>query len=522
MKDYIKTKFLSHYFLTCVAIPEEVDRGNVFFTLAKMYAIDEAESLFAACECKTVKEINSVAAYNMHERMKKIPSLKRDLDKLSTDTQLAVTVKGQTLLTVEELKLKSPNRLTSNEIIAHLAECANEGVIAAMVVYGFALYEGQGVPKNKAGGLRYLQKAVRWNSTEAAIMCMFYDSKNAKKYTDVLASSAICPFTEDMRLLSKPFGVNPEKDKIAALLEKAFARGLAKREKYEHPLARILYCTGLSYADKQNVILSCNREYINAVTNFPLNLPSIPPRTFSLTMPIGRSEECSKVAKAFNSIHLASDEKYRPILLSAKEEFVADAYISSIKSAFKDFNIVLVDVARIESGLFENGAQNLVVKGLNEKKPNIVLFRIYGEVTNDKIKVVEIFLSAAERKAFKVAIGLTLDLSNILTVAICDKQNAEHFKRKCRVIELETVSAEERKSVLLSAIDDYSQRLGIEITMDDGICDKFGSVNIDNIINAIDTVCLSLTDDESQVTYEKVQSCISSMSRPTLGFRGGL
>lgn len=522
MKNYIKTQFLSHYFLTCVTLPETVDRSAVFFTLAKMYGIDEADYLFSVCECRAVRDIDSVAAYNLYERMKKIPSLRQDLDKLSTDTQLAIAVKGQTLLTAYELNLKTPNKLTSNEIIAHIAECANEGLIAAMVVYGFDLYEGQGVPQNKTSGLRYLQKAVRWNSTEAAVMCMTYDSENAKRYADVLMSSSICPFTEAVQLLAKPFGVVPEKDNIALLLEKVFARGLAKREKYEHSIVRILYCTGLSYTAKQSIILSCNREYINAVTTFPLNLPEIPSQDCSLTIPMGRKEECSKVVQALKSAHLASDEKYRPLLLSAEEEFVADAYIESFRSAFKDFNLVLVDVARIETGLFEYGAQNTAVKGLNEKKPNIVLFRIYGEITSGKVKVVESFLSAAERKNFNVATGVTLDLSNVLPVVISDRQNAELFKRKCRVIELTAISAEERKFILQSAVGEYSHKLGIEISVDDGIWDKLNNVSMDNLINAIDTICLSLTDDDCRVTYEKVQNYLCSMSRPTLGFRGGL
>lgn len=522
MKNYIKTKFLSHYFLTYVTLPEEVDKGAIFFALAKMYGIDSAEDLFSVCESKTVTDIDSVASYHMHERMKKIPSLKRDMDTLSADAGLAVTVKGQALLTADELKLKVPNKLTSSEIISHIAGCANEGMIAAMVVYGFALYEGIGVPQNRAGGLKYLQKAVRWNSTEAAVMCMTYDSKNAKRYADVLISSSVCPFTEAVKLLSEPFGVLPEKNDFAVLLEKAFARGLVKREKYEYSIARILYCTGLSYADKQNTLLSCNREYINTVSNLPLNLPCLRSADCSLSLPMKRSEECGKVVKALGSIRLVSDENYRPLLLRAKEEFVADAYIQSVRSAFKDFNIILVDVARIGNGLFENGSQNIAVTGLSEKKPNIVLFRIYGEITAEKAKVVEAFLSAAERKTFKVAIGLSLDLSNVLPVVICDRQNAERFHRKCRVIELSDINAEERKAIVLSAVGEYSRKLGIEIAVDDGIWDKFGNESIDDLIDAVDTVCLSLTDGERQITYEQIQSCIHSMSKPMLGFRGGL
>lgn len=522
MKNYIKTKFLSHYFLTCVTLPETIDRRAVFFTLAKMYGIDEAEDLFSTCECKAVRNIDSVATYHMHERMKKIPSLREYLDKLSEDTQLAIAIKGQALVTADELKLKTPNILTANDIITHLAERANEGVLVAMVVFGFALCEGQGVPQNRAGGLRYLQRAVRWNSTEAAIMCMTYDSKNAKRYADILMSSSICPFTEAVRLFAKPFGVIPEKDDIAILLEKAFARGLAKRDKYEHSIARILYCAGLSFADKQDTILSCNREYINAVTNFPLNLPDIPSRDCVLAMPMERKEECNKVAKALKSAHLASDERYRPLLLSAKEEYVADAYIESFRSAFNDSNIIEVDVARIENGFFENGAQNVVVKDLSEKMPNIVIFRIYGMISPDKEKVVESLLSASERKSFKVTTGLVLDLSNILPIVICDRQNEEFFKRMCRVIELAPINANERRSILSSHISEHSHSLGIEISIEDGIWDKLGNVSIDTLINAIDTICLSFMDDDCQVTYEKVQNCLSSMSSPTLGFRGAL
>ncbi len=522
MKNYIKTKFLSHYFLTCVALPETIDKSAVFFTLAKMYGIDDAESLFSTCECKAVRNIDSIAMYYMHERMKKIPSLWEELDKLSEDTRLAITIKGQALLTADELKLKMPNKLTPSEIVSHLAERANEGILEAMVVYGFALCEGQGVPQNKAGGLSYLQKAVRWNSIEAAIMCMTYDSKNAKRYADVLMSSSICPFTDAVQLFAKIFGVIPEKNDIAVLLEKAFARGLAKREKYEHSIARILYCTGLSYADKQDTILSCNREYINAVSNFPLNLPNVPSKDCALAVPMNRREECSKVAKALKSARLASDERYRPLLLSAKEEFVADAYVESFKSAFKDFNIVDVDVAKIENGFFENGAQNVVVKDLSEKTPNIVIFRIYGMISPDKEKVVESFLSAADRKTFKVTTGLVLDLSNILPVVICDRQNAELFKRMCRAIELAPINAEERRSILSSYISEHSQNLGIEISIDDGMWDKLDNVSMDNLISAIDTICLSFMDDDCQVTYEKVQNCLSSMSSPMLGFRGAL
>lgn len=522
MKNYIKTKFLTHYFLTCVTLPETVNKRDVFFTLAKMYGIDDTESLFSVCESDIVKGIDSVAEYYMHARMKKIPALKQEMDKLSEDTQLAITIKGQALMTVDELKLRVPNKLTSTEIISHIVECANEGIIVAMFIYGFALCEGQGVPQNKESGLRYLQKAVRWNSTEAAIMCMTYDSENAKRYADVLMSLAICPFVEAVEQLAKPFGVTPEKDSIATLLEKAFSRGIAKREKYDHSIARVLYCTGLNYADKQSTILSNDRDYLNTVANFPLNLPSITSRDCTPATLMGRVEERGKIARALRSIQKASEEKYRPLLLRTDEEFLADSYIESFEKSFKDFNIVIVDVAMIEDEFFENGAHNIVIKELSEKKLNLVLFRIYGEITVDKAKVVNIFLSAEDRKEFLVAIGLTLDLSNILPIVVCDAQNAERFKRKCRVIELANISAEERKEILLSAVGEHSTSLGIEISVDDDIWSSLGNENLDTLIGAIDTVCMSLTEEDSKVTFEKMQKYICSMSRPSLGFRGEL
>ncbi len=527
MNDLLKDRMVSCYFLTDAVLPHGADRRQVFARLASAYGIPEEEELFAECNRAEIAGINTVGDYYMYERVKALRSVNDA--RLNTDCELdnLIAIKGQALIYAHDLQIKPTYGAAETEIVSRLSDAANAGVVAAMLVYGFILCEGIYAPRNRERGLDCLRKAARWNSTDGAIACLYYDPDNAQKYVDTLYTAlSHTPYALVAVKVGERYNVTPKNDKLAKLLEEAFARGIVKRERYDHQLARVIYADSLNYADKQQVALSASRELVAAVSGLPLNVKRWQPSAVRLSaLPFRRTAERKAIEMALNSAYLSSAAKYRPICICGGERYVLGAYAEAIRQTLSDCNVVTLEVANLPQSALDQVRDNVILSALKASRHNAVVFEMFGEVSERKIEAVRNFLKAGVRGSFKLEnIGITLDLSGVFPVCIADKHNAELLKSDCNVLSLAPLTAEEKRTAVTAAIEENKRVFKMKsVKIEPSAAEKLALAEADVAVEVLDKVFQDMHGEKSRsITCKQVERYINEIgaSARVLGFGG--
>lgn len=521
--EYLESKFLTEYFTVGALLPDCIDRERVFNAMAEAYKIENPQNLYSLCDCGRVKSVKTVNDFFLDNRIKDYhAAIGRET---AEDKDGAVIAsKGQALITLQNQNLKSEDTVTDSEVISKLSAAANDGLITAMIVCGFLMNEGIVLPQNKEGGLKYLTKAAEWNSFDALVMCMHYDSLNAAYYggilKETLADTPYCAYAD--RLIKDCETV--KSDPAVRLLERAFSRGIAKREKYDQVISRILQSKGLSFKDKQKIILSANSSYHTAVSQLPLNLREWDRRNAALNLCLDRQAESGKVSRLLSNAHLVSSPKYRPTCICCEDEYLTDEYEAAIRQALSGCNVIRIDVADLPDAAFENAARNPVLRSVRESKPNAVIFVLRGEISSFKMMAVEEFLYARERASYKIGDGVTLDLSNLLPIIICDNKTASVFKPNCNVVYIAPLSKDEKRVIISGEINEDKGVFGIDnVSFEGAAIEKLADVKIEKALEVIDRIFQTVAfEGENLVTVSMVQECVGTLAgkENNLGFGG--
>lgn len=514
MNEFLKNKLLYTYFTADATLPKACDREKTFFALCGLFGETDGQNLYARCSSDRVGEIDTANKYFLHLRLKTLyPE-----NYTNAGEEEIISVKGSALVEVKELKLNVPFG-NETEDISHLLIGANTGVIPAVLIYGFMLCEGLGVAPNPVCGLKYLKKAAAWNCAEANIMCLKYDGANAKEYLDRLYTVlALSPYSDTAESLAINYGVKPQTECRAELLQKLFARGLAKRGQYDFRTARMLYCEGLGISSKRKMLYSGHKDLIAAVSGLPLNLKKSTDAKYSISLPFKREREAAAIEHTVNGAEHIYDDGYRPLCISCDENYVLDAYRKAIKNSVRGANVVDIDVDAAQH--LEADKNNTVITALKDKSFNILLLRFVGEIHPAKIAAACAFLKSAQRRYYKLDLGVTLNLQSVLPICFCDGQNAEALKKYCTLLNVPPLSAEERRVVFNGLLKD-SRLSGGKASIEREAMEKLCSLNTDKAAEALEKA-LRLRG-KGKITLKNIEEFIEdSRGKRVLGFGGGI
>ena len=125
----------------------------------------------------------------------------------------------------------------------------------------------------------------------------------------------------------------------------------------------------------------------------------------------------------------------------------------------KPQHVVTIDVGELSDEDLQQNADNIFVANCKNNAHNVYLFVLQGNVSSDKINAVKFFLKSNKRAKFKLnKPSVTLDLSPIVPLCFCDKQNANKLSGFVNTQMVATLSVEERKRILKQRIQDVNRR----------------------------------------------------------------
>lgn len=518
MNDFLKNAMLNLYFTADALIPG-CGGKELFSALADMFAVENAEELYALCASREVCDMDSAKKFCIRSRVNALHFGEPDWLAVP-ETEDIIAVKGKALISISDLKLALPYAADSEKILG-ISSAANRGIVPAMTAYGVALYEGLGLEKSREEGLGYLRRAAKWNCVEAAVACLRYDGQNAQSYIDKIYSVLKhTPYLSAAETLAMRFGVQPAEDLTVSLLEKSFERGIASREQYNFKLSRVINCAGLNIADKRKIIFSESKDYLSAVSSLPLNVTPFGVREISVeTSFCNRLKEKKDIDVALSNACLASEWFYRPLCISCDENYLLNDYYRAIKNSLKDCNVIKFDVA----GGMLDGRSSAFIAALKENKPNAVIFELKGVIGENSLHTVIEFLKGDRRKNYKVDQGVSLDLSGVLPVCIADGRNAAVLGKYCTVVKAAPLSKTEKKTVIVKEADGNGKVFGFDgVSLERSVTEKLAESDIDTAIDALNRTFQTLPRGKvAKVTLERVEKFLNKRAGVhPLGFGG--
>ncbi len=459
--------FLQNYFLfENIAGKMIVNTRLLFDKLFTVFLVSETDRavLFDLTQCNKVRDIATYGNYAQFCRMQKYAELSEIESDVVSEMQDLISIKGNALRRAKQFGFED-NVATETAACKFLTESANGGAVTSLNLLGFLHCEGIFVEKNLHLGIKNLDRTAKWNNVEGILLSLYYSENDRKINLDRLYTVTRGTPFEDVYVkavkrydMSYKAHVLPE----AQILKKAFGAGILKPELYMAQYARFIYSEILGLKDKERALFSGHKEAISETADLPLRLTcgeiAFDASAFQV-LPLTRDEEQERIFRIVCNSDLRKDPAYRPLCLCCDSDYLLNLYLSAMGKAFSSAHVERIDVADLEDYNFEPTGNNLFVRSCNEKKQNVYFLCFKGYIKDPIMNAVKNFLQSDKRKKFRLQHpAAMIDLSAVLPVCFCDRQNARALRAYCDVVTLLPVSKAEKPNVIAYITHTKSER----------------------------------------------------------------
>ncbi|MBR4770014.1 MAG: hypothetical protein IK090_03690 [Clostridia bacterium] len=496
MFDRLTETFLTEFFLFDAVLGENYERRRLFSVLGDFFCIppEMLDGLFEMTEREVVRDVTSADAYNRFRRVVQYNRLVGNEPCCDATENLLITMKGSAIQTAERYELIADRRPTGTLIAGTLTECAQTGNVSALRILGTLQCEGILTEKDVSLGMKNLTKAMRWGDITATLAVLGYSEKDRPETVKILnASVGDTPFKFFLPLAEKKYGVsaNGEANEEVLLLRRAIAAKRLKRDVYDPMYARLLFSDLICRKEKERIVFSESREPASETCDLPLYLPAgdIPiDDTAFQNMAIQRDAEREKILQVLRNEDLRTCDSFRPLCLCSESDVVLDLYESALCDALKAANIERIEVGELKEMDVEATKNNVFVRGLSEQKPNVYLLVFKGDVSDAAANYVKMVLRSDERRKYRLkSPGVTMNLSSVLPVCICDKKNAKKIREYVDIVSLAPVKDEEKEAIIRTIVQQKKAAYSIkEITLTDDAAQRLCALPVESAENVLD------------------------------------
>lgn len=452
MINAIEELFLSEYFLMQTVLGKILtDSKELFFVLGKIFLLPDTKIylLYRLSEREDVKSIKTENDFKRHMRIKQYLQMSGSNNLCTEEVEHIKNIKGNAILSATQLKLKSGSEATQNIIYATVSNAANQGVVPALRIMGLLQCEDIVIEKNFKIGISNLSKSADWNDITSVLALLKY-CKDTREYNMARLYMLIenTPFAPIYNEAVKEYQVySNDEIKEVKLLEKAFNYSVLKREVYDPKYAKIIYSEILKYEEKDRLIISESKESVSMLADLPLNLPkcALHEIDFSVLQQVHlvRDDEQQKILKNLKNTDLVGQDIYQPLCLCSDSNYILNIYTEAI-SKIPNINVANINVSDLTEYDLEPTPNNILIRNINESKSNCFILDFRGNIRLELVEYVINFLKAANRAKLHLnKPNVTIDLSNLLTICVCDERNIDYFSHCCEVVRLKEVSNEE-------------------------------------------------------------------------------
>lgn len=506
MKDF-KQLFLKEYF-TLTAIAKDAmspsQRKNAFCTLAKAFLLSDKQTtqLWNLAEAESVSKISTESDYRRYCRINQYLEDIMNADFGDDKEEKIIAIKGGAINEAVKSELLSAEDEIAENVFRNIVYKAGEGNITAMRMLAVMQLLGVFVERDVQSGLKNLAKVAKWNDIPAALLHMYYCREDRQEYCDRLLTVLKMRYLSSLtKIIDRDYAVcakNFNSDKIATLVEKAFNASVLTRDEYSSAVARIIFSEILSYADKETIVFAIDaKQPRTSICDLPLKLKADMPYELNESafdgMIFKRAQEQERIWREAQNFDLRRLANYSPMCLCADSGVLLRAYVQSIKNLAPQAHVEVIEVKELTAANIDGNVNNVFVKSCSEDKFNIYVLSIRGAVEQAALDSTLNFLKSAKRRCFKLNHpSAQIDLSSILPICVCDKANVETLRKFCNVIELASVSDEEKKAIVDSTLARKAELYGIDgIAIDDDIRKAVERLSADNIEKALDKAILA-------------------------------
>lgn len=523
----LEERFLTSHFeheLLIGCFISDNEMADLFNALADIYLIDEKkrEELRALCNEGQVRNIQSELDYNMYKRLAYFNRINGK--SVDSGTEYIIDVKGRAINCLKESGYNPVLDATKPATVTFLTNTSQCGTVLSMRILGTLQLLGIFTPKNERAGLKLIRKASRWNDPDAMLTLLFHDKETRAQSISMLYSvSDGTPFEPLFEAARVRYGFeNVEKHFETDLIEEAIGLGLAKAQVYSPQIARITYSEILDDVNKKKLVLN-NPNLVGEINNLPIGLKKMklePSRASGNTV-LEREEEMAGVLQSIMYASQASSALCPCIV--ANDDFVAGDYIRAIKNEFSEANIVEINASSLYSSDFSSDRNHVLVRSLAENKKNIVLIVMRGKPELQMVELLAKFMRADARREFRLAQpSISMDLSDVLPICICDSQVSKMVKHLCDCTEVNGIERDEAMKAIDRIIEQRAAEYALEdVELEDSarnaLIDRLSSFqDTANLLDKLLYACKSKQSD-GKITLARVEKLIESKIR-RMGF----
>ncbi len=375
-----------------------------------------------------VKEITSLNDYNRSCRISKF--LKANGEELDKDLEEVINLKGQALSNAKSLNFKVDTSMSSITSFNQIFDNAYKGVIDAKIVLGILQCEGIYCNQNLKGGLKNLKEASSWNNIFATLLLLKYDDSNTQNLINILYTlthDTPYEFLYNKAGIKYNLSYTHEVEEVKLLL-KSFASRNIHKDIYNVQIAKIIHSSCLLTKDKEKILFSSSDDFLAKNIELPLSLKK---KEYDYDLSFVTIENFKNV------LHRIVKKDYNmPLCININSNYSLSVYKKFINKAFSQTNIKYIDVSSLLDEELANNGSNYFVRSCDEKKHNLYVLELKGEIHPLILKKVTTLLK--NRFYFMLTKpNIELNLSAIDLLVFATKDNVNKLKGVCEVISLD-------------------------------------------------------------------------------------
>ncbi len=533
MLNAMTEMFISEYFLIKAVLGKYLTNSKeLFLALSKICLVPEkdTEKLYDLAENEAAKKITTDKEFMQHQRMQKYSKLMGTEQNANTDWEEIVRIKGNAILIAMGYNLVLDSDASRNVVYTYLSSAATNGTVVAMQMMGVLQCEGIFLDKNEKMGLKNLSKSAVWNDSISILALLHYCKEN-RSYNMARLGQVIAdtPFAKLYDVAKKRYGSTEDIDvSEVKLLYKAFSSGVLKRESYDPKYARILNSKALYIKDKEKAIFTQNKEQLSVIGDLPLKLTHENIAAIDVNpveqVAIKRENETTAIVRVLKNSDLRELTTYRPLCICSDSKYILNTYAKAISVKSKGVHVETIDVAELIEYDFEPTPNNILIRSIDEDKDNRFLLFFCGEISDKKMDAVKSILQSSRRAKFHLNNpNVTLNLSAVLPICFCDKQNARLLEQYCDIVRLASLTTNELPSAITDMLVSKEQMYGVgKIKLAGDIGEMFSGYDVDTAEKLIDAAVRARREKGATITLTRdiLQGYKSDGDRPRIGFGG--
>lgn len=488
------------------------DKQFLFNQLYQVFLLPESkkDELFNLSSHEEIQNIQSYKDYSLYCRCSSYCELINIRENDNEEINQLINIKGNALRKFNDLKLTDSIQPTKTWILNVVFDSASKGNIFSINLLGYLKSNGIYCKKDIYEGKKYFEKSARWNSIEGTLFALYYDEanlqKNANRLYTILSDSCYESILQKMKSI---YSINKlEKIEECKLIQKGFASEKIKPSIYSKQHARIIFSTILQNKEKQRILLG-KSDILYEASELPLKL-QYQPLNYKNTadaFPLNRPEEEKLITMVLRNSIDRNQTYYKPICISSNSNFLLNITIKSLHSMNPDAHLEIINVSELTPNDFEQTVSNIFIRNCDERKLNIYALFFQGTIPEEIYANVCAFLKSNNRKRFQLKVPkVFLDLSAILPICFCDKQNDQYLKNICEVHSLMPINDSEKNILLNVIIQEKKKTYQLKnLSIAEEIKAKFNAYSIDKIDAILDQASRLYSHEELNLDLDLFQ-----------------